>query len=118
MNIKDIKYYCSLVEEKNFSKVAEIFKVSQPTITMAIKRLEKEFDAPFFIRDQSHRELRITTAGEQFYMHAQAILTEIEVAGSGRENPLWLTTNHRKLLLSSALTWPNEKRDPTTVRNL
>lgn len=80
MNIKDIKYYCSLVEEKNFSKVAEIFKVSQPTITMAIKRLEKEFDAPFFIRDQSHRELRITTAGEQFYMHAQAILTEIEVA--------------------------------------
>ena len=36
MNIKDIKYYCALVKTKNFSKVAEQFAVSQPTITLAI----------------------------------------------------------------------------------
>lgn len=80
MNIKDIKYYCSLVELKNFSKVAEKFGVSQPTITMAIKRLEEEFGTAFFIRDQSHRELRVTSDGQQFYLHAQAILEEIVVA--------------------------------------
>ncbi len=80
MNVKDIKYYCALVELKNFSKVAEKFGVSQPTITMAIKRLEKEFATAFFIRDQSHRELRVTGDGQQFYLHAQAILNEIAVA--------------------------------------
>ena len=80
MNIKDIKYYCSLVETKNFSKVAAQFAVSQPTITMAIKRLEKEFATTFFIRDQSHRELRLTEAGQQFFMHAQVILNELTVA--------------------------------------
>ena len=80
MNIKDIKYYCALVKTKNFSKVAEQFSVSQPTITLAIKRLEKAFDTTFFIRDQSHRELRITEAGQQFFLHAQVILNELTVA--------------------------------------
>src|SRR5699024_7890158 len=80
MNIIDMKYYCALVKTKNFSKVAEQFSVSQPTITLAIKRLEKAFDTTFFIRDQSHRELRITEAGQQFFLHAQVILNELTVA--------------------------------------
>ena len=36
MNLKWLEYYDKLVEEKNFSKVATFFGVSQPTITMAI----------------------------------------------------------------------------------
>ncbi|WP_430521812.1 helix-turn-helix domain-containing protein [Ligilactobacillus aviarius] len=41
MNIKDIEYFNELITTKNFSIVAQNFNVSQPTITMAIKRLEK-----------------------------------------------------------------------------
>ena len=44
MNIKDIEYFNELMTTKNFSIVAQNFNVSQPTITMAIKRLEEEFD--------------------------------------------------------------------------
>ena len=43
MNIKSLEYYHKLVQEKNFSKVAAYFDVSQPTITLAIKRLEAEY---------------------------------------------------------------------------
>ncbi len=54
MNIRDFEYFHQLVKEKNFSKVAQNFSVSQPTVTLAIKRLEEEFETTFFIRDRSH----------------------------------------------------------------
>ena len=41
MKLNDLKYYQALVKYKNFSQVAAKFNVSQPTITMAIQRLEK-----------------------------------------------------------------------------
>ncbi|MGX5377708.1 LysR family transcriptional regulator [Ligilactobacillus sp. LYQ135] len=80
MNIKDLKYFNALIESKNFSLVAQKFSVSQPTITMAIKRLEQEFNTKFFIRDQSHKELLITEAGHQFYAHSSQIIKELEIA--------------------------------------
>ncbi|MEE6664921.1 LysR family transcriptional regulator, partial [Limosilactobacillus fermentum] len=46
MNIKELRYYHDLVIQKNFSKVATHFGVAQPTITMAIQRLERELGAP------------------------------------------------------------------------
>lgn len=86
MNTKDLKYYHTLVHEKNFSKVAQHFAVSQPTITNAIKRLEKEYQTNFFIRDQSHHELTVTKAGIQFDQHVQTILEELEVAKKDLDN--------------------------------
>lgn len=47
MNIRDFEYFHQLVKEKNFSKVAQKFSVSQPTVTLAIKRLEEEFETTF-----------------------------------------------------------------------
>lgn len=47
MNIRDFEYFHQLVKEKNFSKVAQNFSVSQPTVTLAIKRLEEEFETTF-----------------------------------------------------------------------
>ncbi|MGJ3994063.1 LysR family transcriptional regulator, partial [Lactiplantibacillus plantarum] len=43
MNTKDLAYFDELISQKNFSKVAKTFGVSQPTVTTAIKRLESEF---------------------------------------------------------------------------
>lgn len=80
INSKDLKYYHDLVQEKNFSKVAAKYSVSQPTVTNAIQRLEKEFNTTFFIRDRSHHELTITSNGLQFDRHVQTILDELEVA--------------------------------------
>ncbi|WP_251545568.1 LysR family transcriptional regulator [Limosilactobacillus caecicola] len=80
MNTKDLEYYHALVTEKNFSQVAEKFGVTQPTITNAIKRLEKEFQTNFFLRDQSHHNLTVTNNGWQFDQHVSTILSELEIA--------------------------------------
>ncbi|MGM0221708.1 LysR family transcriptional regulator [Enterococcus sp. AZ137] len=80
MNTRDIEYYVQIVKQKNFTKVAKYFQVSQPTITYALKRLEKELDAVLITRDRSHHELVITPAGKQLFIHAQSILQEIKIA--------------------------------------
>lgn len=80
MKIKDLEYYQKLVEYQNFSQVAEYFQVSQPTITMAIQRLEKDFGSAFFIRDHVHKRLHITPAGQQLANHVAVILNELRVA--------------------------------------
>lgn len=76
MNIKDLQYYVSLTQLKNFSKVANNFHVSQPTISSAINRLEKEFNCCLIIRDNPHLPLKLTTSGQKLLTHGQIILDE------------------------------------------
>lgn len=80
MNFKDIEYFQQLVTEKNFTKVANFFQVSQPTVTYAIKRIEQELGVVLFIRDQSHHKVELTAAGKLFAHHATSLLTEWKLA--------------------------------------
>lgn len=85
MNTRDLAYYVQLVELGNFTRVADQFGVTQPTITLAIKRLEDEFGMTLIHRDQSHAALTVTAAGQQLYRHARTIgqelaLTHTEIA--------------------------------------
>jgi len=80
MNTRDLQYFAQLAESKNFSQVAREFGVTQPTITMALKRLETHFNVQLMLRDQSHQELQLTPAGEQLYRHAQVINQELVLA--------------------------------------
>lgn len=80
MNIKELYYYHDLVKTKNFSQVAADFNISQPTVTMAIKRLEESFGTTFFMRDRSHHQLTVTSTGLQFDQHVQRIIEELEIA--------------------------------------
>lgn len=80
MNIKELYYYHDLVRTKNFFQVAADFNISQPTVTMAIKRLEESFGTTFFMRDRSHHQLTVTSTGLQFDQHVQRIIEELEIA--------------------------------------
>lgn len=80
MNIKELYYYHDLVRTKNFSQVAADFNISQPTVTMAIKRLEESFGTTFFMRDRSHHQLKVTSTGLQFDQHVQRVIEELEIA--------------------------------------
>lgn len=80
MNFKDLEYFQRLVREKSFTKVANAFHVSQPTITYAVKRLEDELGAELVYRDQSHKQLIITQAGIVLSRHISNILKEVTIA--------------------------------------
>lgn len=54
MNTHDLIYFVRLVQLKNFSKVAQNMNVSQPTVSMALKRLESHFHTQLIHRNQNH----------------------------------------------------------------
>ncbi|WEE35248.1 LysR family transcriptional regulator [Lactiplantibacillus paraplantarum] len=76
MNIKDLQYYVSLTQLKNFSLVAAQFHVSQPTISAAVRRLETELKTQLLIRANPHLPVALTTTGIQVQRHASQILLE------------------------------------------
>lgn len=82
MNTRDLEYFTKLCELKNFSVVADYFKVSQPTVSTALKRLETVYGIELIHRDQSHNTLTVTGAGEQLNVHAQIILQELDQTAS------------------------------------
>lgn len=80
MNTRDLEYFEALVKIKNFSQVAADFGVTQPTITMVLKRLESHFGIQLIDRDQSHGQLTITPAGEQLFTRVQVINAQLALA--------------------------------------
>ncbi|MFT8709879.1 MAG: LysR family transcriptional regulator [Sporolactobacillus sp.] len=80
MNSRDLHYYQKLGQLKSYTKVADFFSVSQPTVSAAVQRLEKELDARLIIRDRSHRALIFTASGLQFLKHCDRVIQEIKAS--------------------------------------
>lgn len=79
MNTRDLQYFVALVKFKNYTQVAKQFQVSQPTISQAIQRLEREFGAQLVRKDRVHRDEMITRSGRLLYENAQLINEKIEL---------------------------------------
>lgn len=71
-----LKTFVTLVEVKNFTKTAEILLMSQPSVSLHIKNLEREFQTTLFLR--SPKFLKITPTGEILYERAKQMITIYE----------------------------------------
>ncbi|GAO99470.1 LysR family transcriptional regulator [Fructobacillus ficulneus] len=80
MRITDLQYYLALANYRNFSQVSDKFGVSQPTISLAMKRLEKEVGAKLIIRQPAHKNVGLTHSGEVLHQHASLIVEQYELA--------------------------------------
>ncbi|MGV0168207.1 LysR family transcriptional regulator [Furfurilactobacillus sp. WILCCON 0119] len=80
MNTRDLEYFMAVANQQNFSAVAAQFNVSQPTITVAIKRLEKEFGDVLVQRDRTHALAKLTTAGVILQTRAEIMLQNLTLA--------------------------------------
>jgi DNA-binding transcriptional LysR family regulator len=72
MELSQLEFFVSVVEERGFSKAAERVFRTQPAVSIAIKRLEEEIGTPLFERSQKAPVL--TEAGEVFCDYARRIL--------------------------------------------
>lgn len=79
IDVREIMYTLSVVEEKNFSKAAEKLFVSQPALSKTIKQVETKLGCKIF--DRSTNPLRLTPHGTviiEYFMQIQNIQREIE----------------------------------------
>lgn len=72
MNLKDIEYVSMINEEKSFSAASERLFISQPALSLAIKKLEQELGVVLFNRTTSYVEL--SEAGRLFLTEGKEIL--------------------------------------------
>lgn len=76
MHYDALKTFVTLAEVKNFTKTAELLLMSQPSVSMHVKNLEKEFQTKLFQR--SPKYLKITPSGEILYDRAKQMITIYE----------------------------------------
>lgn len=87
MTLTELKYIVTLAQERHFGRAAEKCFVSQPTLSVAIKKLESELDVAIFERSKS--SVTVTPLGERIVTQAQRVLEEArtirELASAGKD---------------------------------
>ncbi|HEV2864086.1 MAG TPA: LysR family transcriptional regulator [Pyrinomonadaceae bacterium] len=73
MEITQLEFFVSVIEEGGFSKAAERVYRTQPAVSIAIRRLEEEVGAPLL--DRSQKSPTLTDAGRIVYDYARRILS-------------------------------------------
>ncbi|MGH6626083.1 MAG: LysR substrate-binding domain-containing protein [Burkholderiaceae bacterium] len=87
MTLTELKYIVAVAREKHFGKAAEACYVSQPTLSVAIKKLEDELEVKLF--ERSANEVTVTPLGEEIVRQAQSVLEQAanikEIAKRGKD---------------------------------
>ena len=77
MTLTELRYIVAVAQEKHFGRAAQRCHVSQPTLSIAIKKLEEELGVSLF--DRSSSEILMTESGAAIVSQAQRVLEEAEV---------------------------------------
>ena len=86
MKLQQLKYFNALCRLKSFSKVASTFKVSQPTVSYAIKSLEEDLGVKLILRNQSHTDVSLTKEGELFRKYSLNALQQLDMGITAVKN--------------------------------
>ncbi|MCG5515173.1 MULTISPECIES: hydrogen peroxide-inducible genes activator [Ectothiorhodospira] len=99
MTLTEFRYIVAVARERHFGRAAEACHVSQPTLSVAVKKLEEELGVVLF--ERSKTEVSITPVGDQVVRQAQRVLEEADslttIARQGRDQlcgPLRLGAIH------------------------
>nr|YP_009550208.1 RbcR [Tisochrysis lutea]AUM82512.1 RbcR [Tisochrysis lutea] len=74
--LAQLKILHTIVSEGSFKKAGKKLYISQPAVSLQIKNLEQQLNAPIFYRDQ--RKARLTETGKLLFKYCQRILNLCE----------------------------------------
>jgi len=76
MTITQLNYIITLEKTRNFTKAANICKVSQPTLSMQIQKLEEELKIKIF--DRTKKPIELSKVGNKIVNQAKKIIIEFD----------------------------------------
>jgi LysR family hydrogen peroxide-inducible transcriptional activator len=76
LTLSELRFVVSLARERNFRRAAEKCFVSQPALSLAIKKLEEELGLLLFERSRS--KVTVTSVGQLIINQANVVLDEAE----------------------------------------
>ena len=87
MTLTELRYIVAVARERHFGRAAEACFVSQPTLSVAIKKLEDELEVKLFERGSA--EVSVTPLGEAIVRQAQTVIEQAaaikEIARAGQD---------------------------------
>jgi DNA-binding transcriptional LysR family regulator len=74
MELRHLRYFVAVAEEKNFTRAAERLHIAQPPLSRQIQQLEEALGVALI--EKGSRPLRLTEAGQFFFVHAKTLLDQ------------------------------------------
>lgn len=75
MTLQEIRYFCVTAEVLHYTRASRLLYISQPSLSYAISKLEKELGVPLFEKDG--KKVMLSKYGEEFLPYAKRALAEI-----------------------------------------
>jgi DNA-binding transcriptional LysR family regulator len=75
MELRHLRYFVAVAEEKNFTRAAERLHIAQPPLSRQIQQLEELLGVELI--EKGYRPLRLTEAGAFFLAHAKPLLDQV-----------------------------------------
>ncbi|MCC5867043.1 MAG: LysR family transcriptional regulator [Gammaproteobacteria bacterium] len=93
MNLRRLRHFVAVADERSFSRAAERLALSQPALSLSLRELENELGVELL--DRQPGGISMTAHGEVLYTHARALLRDAETA---RQAVTGLEFHHRREL--------------------
>jgi LysR family transcriptional regulator, hydrogen peroxide-inducible genes activator len=76
MTLTELQYIVIVAQERHFGRAAERASVTQPALSLAVKKLEEELGTAIF--ERRRKRIELTSLGEQIVHQAQRVIEEAE----------------------------------------
>lgn len=83
MDLRQLRYFLAVVDHSGFTAGADAEHVAQPSLSQAIKALERELGTPLF--ERLGRSVRLTAAGEALVEPARQTIRDVATAAAAVE---------------------------------
>jgi hypothetical protein len=75
MTLQELRYFCVTAEVLHYTRAANLLYISQPSLSYAIGKLEKELGVPLF--EKNGKKVSLTKYGKEFFPYAKRALSEV-----------------------------------------
>jgi len=105
MELRHLRYFVAIAEERSFTRAAERLWVAQPGLSSQIRRLESELGVQLF--DRHTRGVDLTDAGALFLERARTALAAADVAGATGQDLAEGLVGSVRLGVVAGAGWPS-----------
>ena len=75
MTLQQLRYFCVTAEVLHYTRAADLLYISQPSLSYALSKLEKELNMPLF--EKRGKQIALTRYGAEFLPYAKRALNEL-----------------------------------------